>query len=501
MDLLSNRLHPDILNPSDLARILTSTAFAQQARDMTVNLSPTIDDALATALVAVESCCAILREELDKCGADDTLDTELPFDKRLRGDERVDGQVTTYEFTGNVDPYVPIVVRCVDQHRNGSTTTDPSSSLVEAVIEKDLLEEMLVPFLESSDLVALRTASMVVHEVMMCTVLDFWNENLVLSLDQFQALARLTEIRKFKVVSYRCECPAARALAQLDLGATISGAGNGSEELPGLGFGRQWHITGLKLDRAGILPDEFKSMLRDNISPDIITKLDCQLRACIRADQEDQEDNDDAVWGDDVEVGFDLSFISHLARLTHLQLAGKDMPWIGIFSPCLVTGSLFHLLTLTRLQHLDLVHSRVGGGLYHLRNLTVLQSVSLNNTLVSGNLSFCQNLTQLQKLDLDNTHVDGSLAVLQHLTQLQQLSLTNTQVKGCLSSLQNLTQLQSLSLNHTQVSGSVTSLPQLSDLLCLFVHGTRVNFSTQDQLVTFGQQHPNCRISHNGRLS
>jgi len=54
MDLLSNRLHPDILNPSDLARILTSTAFAQQARDMTVNLSPTIDDALATALVAAE---------------------------------------------------------------------------------------------------------------------------------------------------------------------------------------------------------------------------------------------------------------------------------------------------------------------------------------------------------------------------------------------------------------------------------------------------------------
>ena len=262
----------------------------------------------------------------------------------------------------------------------------------------------------------------------MDTALDLWDIGEHVTVDQARALARLTKLRKFKLVPARCLCAAANALAHLDLGATISGAGVASHELLGLGLRRSWRLTGLRI-RAGapVGPGEFRLLLGDSISATVITKLGCSISATPWQEREaGQEDEEEPL---------DLSCVSQLALLTHLELYGN----------------------------------------------------------VSGDLSALQNLTQLQDLNLSNTQVSGSLSFLQNLTQLQGLSLSNTQVSGSLSFLQSLTQLQHLDLNNTQVSGSVTSLPQLTDLAYLFVGGTQICVPTQEQLATFEQQHPNCR--------
>ena len=66
-------------------------------------------------------------------------------------------------------------------------------------MESDL-RELVLGFLRSLDLVAVRIASMVVHEAMMDTALDFWDMGQYLLVDQARALARLNKLRKFKLV-------------------------------------------------------------------------------------------------------------------------------------------------------------------------------------------------------------------------------------------------------------------------------------------------------------
>ena len=73
-------------------------------------------------------------------------------------------------------------------------------------------------------------------------------------------------------------------------------------------------------------------------------------------DERENEDEDE----DDAPELLDLSTVSHLSLLTHLQLVGK-----------------------------------VSGDCSSLQNLTQLQHLCLGSTQESGSLSFLQNLTQL----------------------------------------------------------------------------------------------------------
>ena len=103
-------------------------------------------------------------------------------------------------------------------------------------MESDL-RELVLGFLRSRDLVAVRIASMGAHEAMMDTALDLWDIGERVTVDQARALARLTKLRKFKLVPARCSCTAANALSRLHLGATVSHAVP-SQDLLGLGLGR-----------------------------------------------------------------------------------------------------------------------------------------------------------------------------------------------------------------------------------------------------------------------
>ena len=121
--------------------------------------------------------------------------------------------------------WVTIVVPCAP--RETIITLPPlSATLLHFVMESDL-QELVLGFLALRDLVAVRIASMVVHEAMMDTALDLWDmSEFLTSVEQARALtsARLTKLHRFKLVPARCLCSAADALAHLDLGATISGA-------------------------------------------------------------------------------------------------------------------------------------------------------------------------------------------------------------------------------------------------------------------------------------
>ena len=97
--------------------------------------------------------------------------------------------------------------------------------------------------------------------------------------------------------------------------------------------------------------------------------------------------------------------------------------------------------------------------------------------------------------------MSGSLSFLQNLTQLQELNLRDTQASGSLSFLQNLTQLQVLRLSNTQVNGNVTMLPKLVSLWRFDVTDTQVGVPTQQQLITFQEQHPDCTCIGAFRIS
>ena len=160
----------------------------------------------------------------------------------------------------------------------GANVVMPSDSttLFVLVMKEDLRAEVF-NWIALQDLMAVRVCAMAVHEIMMDSTLDLWNLDQYLSLAQVQALGRLTVIRKYKQVSPRCSCEVARVLASLDLNATPSGAVS-SQELLGLGLGRRWKLTGLKLE--GLRVDDFRLLLGNHpISADILKKLECRITA------------------------------------------------------------------------------------------------------------------------------------------------------------------------------------------------------------------------------
>ena len=378
------------------------------------------------------------------------------------------------------------------------------ATLHDSVMQSDL-KELVLSFFAMHEYVAIRTASLVLHEALMDTALDLWDMNESVCFDQLKALAWLTKVCKFKMVPARCACAAASALACLDLGAMMTETVQ-SHELLGLGLGRPWRLKGIQLagriraeELTNIRAKEVTILLEDFISSGSLAKLS----AYVQNEEEGGEEEED-------EQGnpLNLSAISHFRLLTHLCLCGNvagdasslqnliQLQHLDVVNTQ-VSGSLSFLQNLTQLQRLNLAVTQVSGSLSFLQNLTQLQSLDLNNTQVSGSLSFLENLTLLQSLDLRNTQVSGSLSFLQSLTQLQHLDLRNTQVSGSLPSLQNLTQLQILYLSATQVSGDVTSLPQLAGLEVLNVAQTQVSIPTQKQVTTFQQQHPECRLLSN----
>ena len=207
-------------------------------------------------------------------------------------------------------------------------------TLLHAVMQSDL-KELVLGCLRSHDLVAVRIASMVVHEAMMDTALDLWDMDGSLACGQARALARLTKLHKFKLVPARCLCAAANALAHFDLGATVSDLGVAGQEMMGLGLGRSWRLTGLKL-RGEVPAGEFGLLIRDFISATVITKLHCYIMGERENEEEEEEEEEH------VDERLDLSSVSHLALLTHLELNGN------------VSGDGSSLQNLTQLQHLDL---------------------------------------------------------------------------------------------------------------------------------------------------
>ena len=126
------------------------------------------------------------------------------------------------------------------------------------------------------------------HEAMMDMVVDLWDMDERVTVDQARALTRLTKLHKFKLVPARCLCAAANVLAQLDLGAAISGARVASQELMGLGLGRSWRLTGLVLGE-GVPAGEFRLLLDNSISATVITKLGCHIMGG-REDEEEEEE-------------------------------------------------------------------------------------------------------------------------------------------------------------------------------------------------------------------
>ena len=270
-------------------------------------------------------------------------------------------------------------------------------------MERDLLQELVLGFLVLRDFVALRIASMVVHEAMMDTALDLWDMDEPLTFNQARALARLTKLHKFKLAPARCLCAAAKAVERVDFGAMVTDTGVASQDLLGLGLGRSWRLTGLRL-RGEVSVGEFKQLLGDSFSATTITKLRCDITD-ERGDEEEDEDE-----------RLDLSSVSHLSLLTHLELHGY------------VSGDGCSLQNFTNLQHLDLEESMVSCSPIFLQSLTQLRHLNLSNTQVSGRPHFLRNLTQLQQLGLGSTQVSCSLSLIQSLTQLQRLDLTDTQV-------------------------------------------------------------------------
>ena len=288
------------------------------------------------------------------------------------------------------------------------------------------LKELVLSFFAMHEYVAIRTASLVLHEALMDTALDLWDMNESVCFDQLKALAWLTKVRKFKMMPARCACAAASALACLDLGAMMTETVQ-SHELLGLGLGRPWRLKGIQLEN--IRAKELTILLEDFISAGSLAKLS----AYIHNEEEGGEEEED-------EQGnpLNLSAISHFRLLTHLCLCGN------------VAGDASSLQNLIQLQHLDVVNTQVSGSLSLLQNLTQLKELHLYDTQMSGSLSFLQNLTQLKDLNLSHTQVSGSLSFIQNLAQLKDLCLDSTQVSDSLSFLQNLTKLQKLSLS-TQV--------------------------------------------------
>ena len=311
---MSSHRHEILLDPPTLVRALKARAAAtQHARCATGPTSTTDADTTATrtALDAAEKCVALLRAQLvddDDAGAAD--DMGPPSTKR-RAVERNGGHApaavssaivttsaaiaklsadtshagagtTTLSYTKTTHTqqpdgtWVTIVVPCAP--RETIITLPPlSATLLHFVMESDL-QELVLGFLALRDLVAVRIASMVVHEAMMDTALDLWDmSEFLTSVEQARALtsARLTKLHRFKLVPARCLCSAADALAHLDLGATISGA-MPSQELLDLGLGRSWRLTGLMMD--GVRADDFRKLLGDSISATAITKLYCEIR-------------------------------------------------------------------------------------------------------------------------------------------------------------------------------------------------------------------------------
>ena len=202
----------DLLDPPTLARALKSRAATQQACATRTSTSATDADADAdatatrTALDAAEKCVALLRAELIDHNVGDGTDGDPPSAKR-RAVERAGGQVVAVSSAVTTIP-VPGVVGTVsgDATHTGTDTTTvsstktihaqqpdgtwattvvpcapreivvttlptslSSSTLLHSVMESDLLQELVLGFLELGGLVALRMASMVVHEAMMDT--------------------------------------------------------------------------------------------------------------------------------------------------------------------------------------------------------------------------------------------------------------------------------------------------------------------------------------------
>ena len=316
----------------------------------------------------------------------------------------------------------------------------------------------------------------------------------VLYFDQVRALARLTQVHKFKMVPARCSSAAASVLACLDLGSTMTETVQ-SHELLGLGLGRSWRLKGIHL--GDLRAEGLTIFLEDFISAGSLAKLSVYLPR-EEAGWEEEEDNE--------ENPLNLSAISQFRLLTHLCLCGNvagdasslqnliQLQHLDVVNTQ-VSGSLSLLQNLTQLKELHLYDTQMSGSLSFLQNLTQLKDLNLNNTEVSGSLSFLQNLTQLQYLHLSGTQVSSSLSFLQNLIQLQKLNLSNTQVSGSLSLVQNLTCLQVLGLDRTQVSGDVTLLPKLASLRELSLILTQVGVPTQHQITTFQQQHPHCRCA------
>ena len=526
-----------LLDPPTLAQALRAAFVSAQQHDPTSDHTDLDAAAIRAAVEACEKTAALLKSRLE-LDASDSSDVLPPPAKRravsARAPEaggggsggggelgaaspaatstfvssaaladRSTGTSTTISSTKTIHIQQPdstwatSVVPCEPREIVVLLPSLPAT-LHDSVMQSDL-KELVLSFFAMHEYVAIRTASLVLHEALMDTALDLWDMNESVCFDQLKALAWLTKVRKFKMVPARCACAAASALACLDLGAMMTETAQSHElehELLGLGLGRPWRLKGIHL--AGrIRAKELTILLEDFISAGSLAKLS----AYIHNEEEGGEEEED-------EQGnpLNLSAISHFRLLTHLCLCGNvagdasslqnliQLQHLDVVNTQ-VSGSLSLLQNLTQLKELHLYDTQMSGSLSFLQNLTQLKDLNLNNTEVSGSLSFLQNLTQLQYLHLSGTQVSSSLSFLQNLIQLQKLNLSNTQVSGSLSLVQNLTCLQVLGLDRTQVSGDVTLLPKLASLRELSLILTQVGVPTRQQITTFQQQHPHCRCA------
>ena len=242
---MSSHEHVDLLDPPILARTLKSRATATQQACAAGTSATDVADATATrtALDVAEKCVALLRAQLVDDDAGDVKDDAGPPPAKRRAVEREGGQVaavsspittsaafvntradtnhagtstTTLSSTKTIHTQQPdgtwatAVVPCSPREIVVTTLPSLSSTLLHSVMESDL-QEMVLGCLALRDFVAVRIASMAVHEAMMDTALDLWDMNEPLAIDQARALARVTKLHKFKLVPARCSCAARRA--------------------------------------------------------------------------------------------------------------------------------------------------------------------------------------------------------------------------------------------------------------------------------------------------
>lgn len=166
-------------------------------------------------------------------------------------------------------------------------------------------------------------------------------------------------------------------------------------------------------------------------------------------------------------------FLLHHDSLTWLDLSGNDL----YLAKGRQAGLPAHLLSLPRLQLLDLSNNRLRGTLpAGLGNNTVLQYLSLYNNDLNGGVSALTHLRALRHLDVSRNAFAGSVpAEFNLLTNLRLLYLGDNKFdSGPVPSFANLPSLEDLSLRKISRNGTFNPADLPPSLVYLDLGGNKL---------------------------